>query len=1208
MNTTTRTQAAPTHPSELALGIAGFTFLDLHSPERLADLHRVFLDGMAAEAPALHARWTRHADGCERLSGPAESTILIEVSRHVSAFVARLFRVESVVSSRRETLTDRLIVYRVRDRFVKKVVKRVALAEGSNPIDVHARAARLLDALPGRKGREIDAEERFAMRVWNLLERAADEKAAIGLDETVAQALETIALSFKLRAEAHDPSLAGWRMLRKPHELDWEHGLVHHIRPIESLPEAIEGAPKLFRRRDGFKLTDRRANDALTMNEIDQCIFCHEREKDSCSKGLLDKKTAKVAKNPLGIALDGCPLDEHISEMHALYAEGDPIGALALVTINNAMCPGTGHRICNDCMKACIYQKQEPVNIPQVETKVLSDVLEMPWGPEIWLLTTRWNPLRVERPFALPYNGINVLVVGMGPSGYTLAHYLTQEGFGVVALDGLKVEPLPGSVTGRLGKSGPDIPPSAVEAWKSLAGELDERVLLGFGGVSEYGITVRWDKNFLTLPYLSLMRRENFDLHGGVRFGGALDLDDAWRLGFDHVAIATGAGKPTIVDMKNNLARGVRKASDFLMALQLTGAFKKDSLACLQLRLPVVVIGGGLTGVDTATESLAYYPVQVEKMATRYDVLRERFGEDNVRRFFNEEERHHLDEFVAHGRAVLAERERARNCGEEPDFVTLVRSFGGVRLVYRKTMADSPAYRLNHEEVQKALEEGITFVECMSPTEILLDRHGAVRGIRFERQKHTADGKWIATGEFVEMAAGTVLVAAGTSPNITYEREKPGTFALDERKSFFQVGRVDGDSFAPVKRGRDDRGAAFLTSYVQGTRTVSVYGDNHAAYAGNVVKAMASARDGYTSVVEVFRERIAHVSNATDAIASRRGDWKKLLQRLDFELVAVVHEVNRLTPTITEIVVHAPAAARRFEPGQFYRLQNFEAYSTRPEGTTLSMEGLALTGAWVDRERGLVSTIVLEMGGSSDLCAVLEPGEPVVLMGPTGTATETPGGETAALVGGGLGNAVLFSIGAALREAGSRVLYFAGYKKLQDRYKVAEIEAAADEVVWCCDEAPGFPPTRAGDKTFVGNIVEAMAAHASGALGQASVALQDADRIIAIGSDGMMAAVARARHGVLQPYVKRGHVAIGSINSPMQCMMKEICAQCLQPQVDPATGRTRYVFSCFNQDQPLDEVDFQGLRQRLGQNSLQEKLTAQWVDRSLVIEGIRPAR
>ncbi|HET8584687.1 MAG TPA: hypothetical protein VFM89_03020, partial [Casimicrobiaceae bacterium] len=91
------------------------------------------------------------------------------------------------------------------------------------------------------------------------------------------------------------------------------------------------------------------------------------------------------------------------------------------------------------------------------------------------------------------------------------------------------------------------------------------------------------------------------------------------------------------------------------------------------------------------------------------------------------------------------------------------------------------------------------------------------------------------------------------------------------------------------------------------------------------------------------------------------------------------------------------------------------------------------------------------------------------------------------------------------------------------------------------------------------------------------------------------------RHTVLAPYLSEDHHAIGSINSPMQCMMKEICAQCLQPQRDPATGETRYVFSCFNQDQPLDEVDFPALDARLRQNAVQEKLTARWVER--VSEG-----
>jgi len=105
----------------------------------------------------------------------------------------------------------------------------------------------------------------------------------------------------------------------------------------------------------------------------------------------------------------------------------------------------------------------------------------------------------------------------------------------------------------------------------------------------------------------------------------------------------------------------------------------------------------------------------------------------------------------------------------------------------------------------------------------------------------------------------------------------------------------------------------------------------------------------------------------------------------------------------------------------------------------------------------------------------------------------------------------------------------------------------------------------------------------------------------------MMAAVGTARHGVLAPFLKPGHSAIGSINSPMQCMMKEVCAQCLQPHIDPVTGERSVVFSCFNQDQALDRVDFPALNERLRQNSLSEKLTARWIDRTLRVLNARPA-
>src|SRR5207237_8585933 len=199
--------------------------------------------------------------------------------------------------------------------------------------------------------------------------------------------------------------------------------------------------------------------------------------------------------------------------------------------------------------------------------------------------------------------------------------------------------------------------------WSELYRELDERVLEGFGGVSEYGITVRWDKNFLTLLHLTLARRRGLRMYGGVRFGGTLPIEDAWAYGFDHVAVASGAGRPTIIDMKNNLLRGVRKARDFLMALQLTGAFKRDALPNLQARVPAVVIGGGLTAIDTATELMAYYPMQVEKTLTQYEALVSELGEARVRGMYDAEELEPVDEHVSHGRELRAERARARQAG-----------------------------------------------------------------------------------------------------------------------------------------------------------------------------------------------------------------------------------------------------------------------------------------------------------------------------------------------------------------------------------------------------------------------------------------------------------------------------------------------------------------------------------------------------------------
>jgi NAD(P)H-flavin reductase len=417
---------------------------------------------------------------------------------------------------------------------------------------------------------------------------------------------------------------------------------------------------------------------------------------------------------------------------------------------------------------------------------------------------------------------------------------------------------------------------------------------------------------------------------------------------------------------------------------------------------------------------------------------------------------------------------------------------------------------------------------------------------------------------------------------------------MDGKKKFFAPHRAVPHTDGSFTLQETADGQGFFTSYSKDGRFITYYGDNHPLYAGNVVKAMASARDGYPRVIALFAREIAALAPAGQKERDTR--WRQFTRFLDSELVARVSEVRRLTPTIVEVIVHAPSAARKFEPGQFYRLQNYETCAEQRKGTRLLMEGIALTGAWVDREKGLLSLIALELGVSSRLVSRLKPGEPVVVMGPTGTPSEVGRHENVLLLGGGLGNAVLFSIAKEMREKGNRVIYFAGYKKGEDLFKREEVEEGTDQVIWSTDTGAEIKPHRPQDRHFRGNIVQAVLAYGNGKMGEPLIPLSQVHRIIAIGSDRMMAAVKDARHGMLQPLLNPGHIAIASINSPMQCMMKEVCAQCLQKHVDPATGKETIIFSCLNQDQPMDHVDFKNLNTRLQQNTVQEKLSSQWLD------------
>ncbi|HEY4732363.1 MAG TPA: pyridine nucleotide-disulfide oxidoreductase, partial [Gammaproteobacteria bacterium] len=470
---------------------------DLRSVEGLQHLDDEFLGDLQAQDQVLHQELLAYRLPGHGLTPLETSEFLLALAPHVEGFIAGLFGIEqTLLASKRQTLShDEVMAFKK-----NYVMRRARRYRG----EVTQSFAELDDWLNQQLQKEANPD--------------SDREAAVahyGMQLLDVPAIEQLTrwCLLALRDRQGQEEVKGWISFKLPQRVD--HADLVPLQRVDVDKESIgawQSAPEKLRRRDGFKLTDQRMSAREVQNEAHYCIYCHNHEGDYCSKGFPCKKGDPgqgFKTDPFGITLTGCPLEEKISEMHQLKRDGRTIAALAMAMADNPMIPATGHRICNDCMKACIYQKQDPVNIPQIETRILTDVLILPWGVEIYDLLTRWNPLRHTQYLPKPYNGHKVLIVGQGPAGFTMAHHLTMEGCAVVGIDGLKIEPLP-----------EDLLKKPVRDYADLAESLDTRILTGFGGVAEYGITVRWDKNFLKLIYLSLARRPAFQVFGGVRLGG----------------------------------------------------------------------------------------------------------------------------------------------------------------------------------------------------------------------------------------------------------------------------------------------------------------------------------------------------------------------------------------------------------------------------------------------------------------------------------------------------------------------------------------------------------------------------------------------------------------------------------------------------------------------------------------------------------------
>ena len=467
----------------------GFSFADLYDREGLSRVDASFIAHLAGADAGLHNRLVAARRDPETLDAKAESQLLIDLAPHLEDFIGGLFGIAAEIRALQARHHALAPLYSVKRLFVQRRAVKGVTPEAAAVLDGPALGRELETAMG-----EALTEQSYAAHVARWMEAESGHAAALDL-----------AARYGAWATLSQEGQALYKhgvLFKVPHKLD-----MTHLVPVETVVEhgvtMLRLGPEHRRYREGFELTDAGMDLTAALDHANYCIWCHNQGKDSCARGLKDKKSGAFQKTVFGVTLAGCPLEEKVSELNTVKAAGYSIGALAIVAVDNPMAAATGHRICNDCMKACIYQKQDPVDIPQIETRTLKDVLALPWGFEIYSLLTRWNPLDLRRPLPRPASGYKVLVVGLGPAGFTLAHHLMNDGHTVVGIDGLKIEPLSPAISG-IDAAGKRHPFRPIRDVAELRESLDERLMAGFGGVAEYGITVRWDKNFLKLIRLLL--------------------------------------------------------------------------------------------------------------------------------------------------------------------------------------------------------------------------------------------------------------------------------------------------------------------------------------------------------------------------------------------------------------------------------------------------------------------------------------------------------------------------------------------------------------------------------------------------------------------------------------------------------------------------------------------------------------------------------
>ena len=105
---------------DMALGLNGFSFADLHRPSRLRDLYARFVEQVKSTEPELWSQWQQYQEVPESFTNIGRSNLIVAMAPHVSRFVSALFGVGDAADALMAQTRAYDVLFRFKIDFVRR--------------------------------------------------------------------------------------------------------------------------------------------------------------------------------------------------------------------------------------------------------------------------------------------------------------------------------------------------------------------------------------------------------------------------------------------------------------------------------------------------------------------------------------------------------------------------------------------------------------------------------------------------------------------------------------------------------------------------------------------------------------------------------------------------------------------------------------------------------------------------------------------------------------------------------------------------------------------------------------------------------------------------------------------------------------------------------------------------------------------------------